>query len=63
MLKKLYELDEGVKNMFVLSASRLMKVSEVRRLCEDIRKNPTLLMALELEAKKRLLDKKQKAAS
>ncbi|TVZ81259.1 hypothetical protein FB379_11758 [Aeribacillus composti] len=36
------------------SASRLMKVSEVRRLCEEIRENPALLLATELRAKKLL---------
>jgi hypothetical protein len=36
------------------SASRLMKVSEVRRLCQEIRENPTLLMVTELKAKEEL---------
>jgi hypothetical protein len=36
------------------SASRLMKVSEVRRLCQQMRENPTLLMAIELKAKEKL---------
>jgi hypothetical protein len=45
------------------SASRLMKVSEVRNLCQEMKNNPILLMALELEAKKRLFVQKEKAAS
>jgi hypothetical protein len=48
------------------TASRLMKVSEVRRLCQELRENPALLMATELKAKeilyKRFL-RKEKTAS
>jgi hypothetical protein len=33
------------------TASRLMKVSEIRRLCKEMRENPALLMATELKAK------------
>lgn len=48
------------------SASRLMKVSEVRRLCKEMRENPTLLVATELYAKellyKQFLAKKKKLA-
>jgi hypothetical protein len=36
------------------TASRLMKVSEVRRLCQELRENPALLMATELKAKEEL---------
>jgi hypothetical protein len=48
------------------SASRLMKVSEVRRLCQQMRENPTLLMATELKAKEELYNRflqKEKTAS
>lgn len=47
---------------YVLSASRLMKCRDVRMLCKEMKENPTILMALELEAKKRLFAKKQKEA-
>jgi hypothetical protein len=36
------------------TASRLMKVSEVRRLCKEMRENPALLLATELQAKEML---------
>jgi hypothetical protein len=36
------------------SASRLMKASEVRRLCKEMSENPALLMATELKAKEML---------
>jgi hypothetical protein len=36
------------------TASRLMKVSEVRRLCKEMRENQALLMATELKAKEML---------
>jgi hypothetical protein len=49
------------------SASRLMKVSEVRRLCKEMRENPALLMATELKAKeilyKRFLQKEKTASA
>ncbi|OAO78063.1 hypothetical protein A0O32_2193 [Anoxybacillus flavithermus] len=49
----------------VFSASRLMKVSEVRRLCEEMRQRPEVVLATELEAKKRVYErfmKKKKLA-
>jgi len=47
------------------SASRLMKVSEVRRLCQQMRENPALLLATELKAKEEVykLLQKEKTAS
>jgi hypothetical protein len=48
------------------TASRLMRVSEVRRLCQELRENPALLMATELKAKKilyKLFLQKEKTAS
>lgn len=36
------------------TASRLMKVSEVRRLCQELRENPVMLLAVELRAKELL---------
>ncbi|WP_309319646.1 hypothetical protein [Bacillus cereus] len=35
----------------VLSASRLMKASEVVKRCAEMRKNPAILLITELEAK------------
>jgi hypothetical protein len=49
------------------TASRLMKVSEVRRLCQELRENPALLMATELKAKeilyKRFLQQEKTASA
>jgi hypothetical protein len=48
------------------TASRLMRVSEVRRLCQELRENPALLMATELKAKEILYQRylrKEKTAS
>jgi hypothetical protein len=48
------------------TASRLMKVSEVRRLCQEMRENPALFMATELKAKEILYQRflrKEKTAS
>lgn len=39
------------------TASRLMKVSEVRRLCQEMRENPALLLATELQAKEKLFNR------
>jgi hypothetical protein len=48
---------------FVFTVSHIMKASEVSRLCKEIRENRIFLAALELELKKHLFEKKQKAAS
>lgn len=48
---------------FVLSASKLMKASQVRELCQQMKNNPTLLLVVEAEAKEKLSLKKEKAAS
>ncbi|WP_240371717.1 hypothetical protein [Anoxybacteroides rupiense] len=47
------------------SASRLMKVSDVRRLCKETRENPALLLATELKAKEEVykLLRQEKTAS
>jgi len=48
------------------TASRLMKVSEVRRLCQEMRENPALILATELKAKEILYQRylrKEKTAS
>jgi hypothetical protein len=60
-------IEKGVVVMYVvLSASRLMKASEIREICAELRSNPTLLTALELAAKEKLYQRfgqKEKAAS
>jgi hypothetical protein len=45
----------------VFSASKMMKASEVLQMCREAKKNPALLIAVELEAKKKLF-KMQKSA-
>jgi hypothetical protein len=45
----------------VFTASRMMKASEVLQMCREAKKNPALLIAVELEAKEKLF-KMQKAA-
>ncbi|MDR9794058.1 hypothetical protein Q8A72_14010 [Aeribacillus pallidus] len=49
------------------TASRLMKASEIHRLCQEMRENPALLLATELKAKeeiyKRFLQKEKKASA
>jgi hypothetical protein len=50
----------------VLSASRLMKASEVREIYEEMRNNPDIIGNLEAKAKekfKQRFGKKEKAAS
>lgn len=49
----------------VLSASKMMKAAEVRRKCAEMRSNPALLLAIELETKSKLfamtMDKRSEA--
>ncbi|MGM0863406.1 MAG: hypothetical protein ACQEWF_01865 [Bacillota bacterium] len=45
----------------VFTASRMMKASEVLQMCRESKKNPALLIAVELEVKEKLY-KMQKAA-
>ncbi|HDR8159538.1 TPA: hypothetical protein QC072_002367 [Bacillus cereus] len=40
----------------VLSASKLMKVSQVRKECAQMRKSPALLLITELEAKRKIYE-------
>ncbi|WP_186320873.1 hypothetical protein [Bacillus mycoides] len=47
----------------VLSASKLMKASQVRKQCAEMRNNPVLLMAMELEAKQKLSEMNRKVSS
>lgn len=42
---------------FVFSASRLMKASEVREVCGNLRNNPELLHELEKEKKAKVYEK------
>ncbi|WP_160289323.1 hypothetical protein [Anoxybacillus ayderensis] len=47
---------------FVISASRLMKASEVRKLCAEFRNDPALLLALELTVKQEWYKRKMASA-
>lgn len=40
----------------VLSATRMMKASEVRERCAEAKNSPTLLLAMESEAKRKLYE-------
>ncbi|GAB6442042.1 hypothetical protein P4J13_28195 [Bacillus anthracis] len=40
----------------VLSATRIMKGHEVRKRCAEAKNSPTLLLAMELEAKRRIYE-------
>ncbi|WP_179955754.1 hypothetical protein [Bacillus sp. SH7-1] len=40
----------------VLSVTRIMKGHEVRRRCAEAKNSPTLLLAMELEAKRRIYE-------
>ncbi|MBB5356682.1 MULTISPECIES: hypothetical protein [Anoxybacillus] len=47
---------------FCLTASRLMKASEVKKLCAELRNDPALLLALELTAKQEWYKRKMASA-
>ncbi|MDM5195494.1 hypothetical protein QUF93_23645 [Bacillus hominis] len=40
----------------VLSASKLMTAAQVKEKCAEMRNNPTAMLAVELEAKKKLYE-------
>jgi hypothetical protein len=48
---------------YVLFASKVMKASEVLKVCKEARENPYQLYLKEVELKEMLQDKKEKAAS
>lgn len=48
---------------FILSASKLMKASEVKALCKEMRENKQILAQQELMAKSKLFKINEKAAS
>lgn len=49
---------------FILSASKLMKASEVSKLCREMKANPALLLDIEFQYRKKIYDlQKEKAAS
>lgn len=48
---------------FLYCASKMMKASEVRQHCKEIRENPDLLLALEIEIRHQIYLKNKKAAS
>jgi hypothetical protein len=60
-------IEKGVVVMYVvLSASQLMKASEVRKIYEEMRNNPDIVGNLEVKTKEKLkqqFGKKEKAAS
>ena len=43
---------------FTFSASRLMKAGEVRKLCKEMRDNPTWLLAVEVKARNKMIQMK-----
>lgn len=47
----------------VLSATRMMKASEVVKRCAEAKNSPTLLLAMELEAKQKLYEMNRKVSS
>lgn len=47
----------------VLTATRIMKGHEVRQKCAEAKNSPTLLLAMELEAKRKLYEKNRKVSS
>ncbi|WP_180255192.1 hypothetical protein [Bacillus toyonensis] len=47
----------------VLSASKLMKASQVRQQCAEMRKSPALLLITELEAKRKMYEMNRKVSS
>ncbi|ENB9402808.1 MULTISPECIES: hypothetical protein [Bacillus] len=47
----------------VLSASKLMKAFQVREQCAEMRNNPALLLAMELEAKRNIYEMNRKVSS
>ncbi|WP_186323270.1 hypothetical protein [Bacillus nitratireducens] len=47
----------------VLSASKLMKASQVCQQCAEMRNNPALLLITELEAKRKMYEMNRKVSS
>ncbi|MDC2863758.1 hypothetical protein [Bacillus sp. BP-3] len=47
----------------VLSASKLMKASQVRKKCAEMRNNPTQMFLVELEAKRKLNEMNRKVSN
>lgn len=47
----------------VLSVSKLMKASEVRKWCAEFMDNPEFLLSVELEAKKKLYEMNRKVSN
>ncbi|WP_179866217.1 hypothetical protein [Bacillus wiedmannii] len=46
----------------VLSASKLMKASQVRKQCAEMRKSPAMLLIIEIEAKRKLYEMNRKVS-
>lgn len=47
----------------VLSASKLMKASQVQKECAEMRNNPAVMIAMELEAKRKLYEMNRKVSA
>ncbi|WP_002145542.1 hypothetical protein [Bacillus cereus] len=47
----------------VLSASKLMKASEVRKQCTEMRNNPTQMFVVEMRAKRKLSEMNRKVSA
>ena len=47
----------------VLSASKLMKASQVRKQCAEVRNNPTQLFVIEMRRKRKLSEMNRKVSS
>ncbi len=47
----------------VLSASKLMKASEVVKRCAETRKHPAMLLITEIEAKRRMYEMNRKVST
>jgi hypothetical protein len=43
-----------IKMTFILSASRLMKAGEVKAICKEIKKNPSILTKTEMTIKNKI---------
>ncbi|MEN1934995.1 hypothetical protein AAIE21_05130 [Paenibacillus sp. 102] len=47
----------------VLSASKLMKAAQIRKECAEMRNNPSVMIAMELEAKRKLYEMNRKVSN
>ncbi|WP_176522388.1 hypothetical protein [Bacillus toyonensis] len=47
----------------VFTASKLMKASQVRKQCAEMRKSPAMLLITEIEAKRKMYEMNRKVSS